>query len=453
MSSATSLPAPRSSSPSSSPTSRIAARTTCAPRRHLPGRRCPRCPSGLGNARLSVVRRFAAHLHGIDPATEVPPANLLPGRNCRATPYLYSEEDIIALMTAAEALRTPHREATYRTLIGLLAVTGMRIGEAIGLDRDDFDAASGVLTIRNGKFGKSRELPLHPSTVIALSDYLRRTDRPRRPPNTPALFVSTAGTRLLYTNVQNTFHQLVGRAGIAPRSAACRPRLHDLRHAFAVRTLLMLIAMAMTRAPGLRCCRPISATSTLARRTGISRPLRSCCSWPVTVWSDRSEVAHDRPCHDLAGVLHRSSDPSAASQPAYTRRLSGHPAADAGLRLRAAEHGALQAGHQRPRCRAGRRLPRPPRAPSGQRRANPERSACRDPIVVPLCGASPPRACRDDRTGARNSAETLRAKARDVPDRAGTRRAARRTRPVDLDRAARPRLLGSPLKPGCGRPN
>ena len=117
--------------------------------------------------RLSVVRRFAAHLRGIDPATEVPPANLLPGRTCRATPYLYSEEDIAALMTAASALRTSHRKATYRTLIALLAVTGMRIGEAIGLDRIDFDAINGLLTIRKGKFGKSRELPLHPSGVVA----------------------------------------------------------------------------------------------------------------------------------------------------------------------------------------------------------------------------------------------------------------------------------------------
>ncbi|TJV89387.1 MAG: integrase, partial [Mesorhizobium sp.] len=86
------------------------------------------------SARLSVVRRFATHLRGIEPATEVPPCDLLPGRSCRATPYLYSQEDASALMTATAALRTPHREATYRTLIGLLAVTGMRVGEAIGLD-------------------------------------------------------------------------------------------------------------------------------------------------------------------------------------------------------------------------------------------------------------------------------------------------------------------------------
>jgi len=83
----------------------------------------------------------------------------------RATPYLYSESDIAALIAAAGTLRTPHRVATFRTLIALLAVTGMRVGEAIGLDRDDFDSVIGLLTIRNAKFGKSRQLPLHPSTV------------------------------------------------------------------------------------------------------------------------------------------------------------------------------------------------------------------------------------------------------------------------------------------------
>ena len=103
---------------------------------------------------------------------------------------------------------------------------------------DDFDAINGLLTIRNGKFGKSRELPLHPSSVNALSDYLRRTDRPPRRRSASALFVSTAGTRLLYTNVQNTFHRLVRCAGLVPRSASCRPRLHDIRHSFAVRTIL-----------------------------------------------------------------------------------------------------------------------------------------------------------------------------------------------------------------------
>jgi integrase len=188
--------------------------------------------------RLSIVRRFAVHLHGIDPANEAPPTDLLPGGNRRATPYLYSEADMAALMAAAAILHTPHRVATYRTLIGLLAATGMRVGEAIGLDRDDFDAANGLLTVRHGKFGKSRELPLHPSTSTALSNYLDRRDRPSKAADTLAFLVSTAGARLLYTNVQLTFRQLVRRAGLQPRSAMCRPRLHDLRHGFAVNTIL-----------------------------------------------------------------------------------------------------------------------------------------------------------------------------------------------------------------------
>jgi len=198
----------------------------------------PEADRSWAAARLSVVRRFAVHLRGIDPATKVPPVDLLPGRTRRATPYLYSEQDIAALLAAAGTLHPPHRVATYRTLSARLAVTGMRVGEAISLDRDDLDAVNGMLVIRNGKFAKSRELPLHPSTVTALGVYLCRGDRPHQPPNMPALLVSTAGTRLLYTNVQVTFHQLVRRAGIKPRSAACRPRLHDLRHGFATRTIM-----------------------------------------------------------------------------------------------------------------------------------------------------------------------------------------------------------------------
>lgn len=190
------------------------------------------------SCRLTVVRGFATHLHAIDPATEVPAADLLPWKRCRATPYVYTDDEIVALIAAAETLRTPHRVATYQSLFGLLAVTGMRVGEAIGLDRDDFDSSEGLVEVRKGKFGKSRELPLHPSAVDALHDYLRRRDRPRSAASTSALFVSSAGTRLLYCNVQCTFRQLVSRAGLKPRSAKCRPRLHDLRHSFAIRTVL-----------------------------------------------------------------------------------------------------------------------------------------------------------------------------------------------------------------------
>jgi integrase len=113
-----------------------------------------------------------------------------------------------------------------------------RIVEAIALDQGDIDTSDRVLTVRLTKFGKSRELPVDRSTVDALQTYLRRGDRPRGAARTPAVLVSTAGTRLLYCNVQWTFHRLVQRAGLRPRSAGCRPRLHDLRHRFAVHTML-----------------------------------------------------------------------------------------------------------------------------------------------------------------------------------------------------------------------
>ena len=187
--------------------------------------------------RLAEVRLFARHLRTLDEATEVPPDDLLPARARRATPYLYTPQEVADLMRATEILRGSHVQATYRTLIGLLATTGMRIGEAIGLDRDDFDAGNGIVTIRHGKFDKARVLPLHPSTVAALDDYLRRDDRPRER-NTPTLLISSTAKRLRYTTVQPIFQKLLRHCGIAPHSATCRPRIHDLRHSFAVSTIV-----------------------------------------------------------------------------------------------------------------------------------------------------------------------------------------------------------------------
>lgn len=188
--------------------------------------------------RLSAVRGFARYLHTLDPATEVPPADLLPSRACRANPYLYSDDDIAALIGAAASLRTPTRQVTVQTLIGLLVVTGMRVGEVIALDRGDVDLARGLLLIRHAKFGKSRQLVVHPSTVDALRRYLRLRDRLDPAPSTPAVFVSTTGTRLRYCNVHSTWQRLVRHAGLTPRSASCRPRIHDLRHSYAVATML-----------------------------------------------------------------------------------------------------------------------------------------------------------------------------------------------------------------------
>jgi integrase len=188
--------------------------------------------------RLGAVRGFARYLHEIDPRVEVPAADLLPDKSGRAVPYLYTDEQIAALMHAAGTLRIAHKTATFQTLFGVLAATGMRVGEAVGLDRSDFDADTGTLTVRNAKFGKSRELPLHPTTTSALTRYLRRRDRPQPIGATEALLLSSVGTRLWMSDVQTCFRALRARAEILPRSAACRPTLHSLRHSFAVRTLL-----------------------------------------------------------------------------------------------------------------------------------------------------------------------------------------------------------------------
>ena len=198
-------------------------------------------PAGDANwwaFRLSVVRGFASYLHALDPAHELPPKDLLPRQTRRMTPYLYSEQEIQALMAATSSLSSPLRQTTYRTLIGLLSVTGMRVGETIRLDDNDVDLRHGVLTVRETKFGKTRELPLHRSTVDALRAYRRLRDRHQPTRVSDAVLISPAGTRLLYCNVSHTFVQLVERAGLRPRSARCRPTLHGLRHSFAVRTLL-----------------------------------------------------------------------------------------------------------------------------------------------------------------------------------------------------------------------
>lgn len=188
--------------------------------------------------RLTVVRGFARYLCTLDPETEVPPVDLLPARSHRAVPYLYDDKEVVALMDAAHVLRFPLRVLTYRTLIGLLAVTGMRVGEAIRLDRGDLDFGHGLLTIHLSKFGKSRELPLHASTLDALAAYLKQRDELLPHPKAPSFFISPAGTRLLYCNVHWTFLRLVREARLKPRSSACRPRPHDLRHSFAVKTVL-----------------------------------------------------------------------------------------------------------------------------------------------------------------------------------------------------------------------
>jgi integrase/recombinase XerD len=194
-------------------------------------------PGWLG-MRMSAVRGFAEFCRSLDKTTPVPPKGLLSQGGKRATPYLYTEAEIEALCHAALTLRGPVRQATYRTLVRLLAATGMRIGGAAGLDAADLDRGEGILLVREAKFDRHRLLPLHPSTTAALIDYRRDLEAAMPGLETPALLVSGHGTRLLTVNIGATFRQLVALAGLAPRSASCRPRPHDLRHSFAVRTLI-----------------------------------------------------------------------------------------------------------------------------------------------------------------------------------------------------------------------
>jgi integrase len=194
-------------------------------------------PSYLSK-RLCVARGFARHLQAFDPAAEVPPAGLLPRGKSRATPYLYSGEDIAALMSAARSLKPRLRAATYETFVGLLTVTGARVGELIRLDREDVDWDEGVLTVRYSKFGRSRELPLHPSAVGALRAYAQVRDQLCPQPEAPSFFVSATGKRLVYVTIQQTFSQLARAAGLTARPDRCRPRIHDTRHSFACATLL-----------------------------------------------------------------------------------------------------------------------------------------------------------------------------------------------------------------------
>jgi integrase/recombinase XerD len=187
--------------------------------------------------RLRAVRTFARYLHAHDPACEVPSLELLPAKKYRPAPYIYTDAQITALLAGASTLSPPFRAATFRTLIGLLACTGLRIGEALGLDCADVDLDNGVLTVRNAKFGKSREVLLHPSTVQALVEYAQLRDRLCPQPTASSFLLTTRGTRPSHPTICQPFHKLVKQAGIT-HPAGRSVRVHDLRHRFAVMTLL-----------------------------------------------------------------------------------------------------------------------------------------------------------------------------------------------------------------------
>ena len=186
--------------------------------------------------RLGAVRGFARYMTTIDASTEVPPSGVFGGQAPRPTPYLWSERDISRLLKAATELQSPFRAATYESFLGLLAVSGLRSGEAIGLQAGDVDLDAGVITVTQAKFGRARLIPLHSSTTTKLASYACRRDElhPRRRSTT--FFVSQVGTSLNSSTVNHTFRQLV--TSLALDGGDVHPRMHDLRHSFAVRTLI-----------------------------------------------------------------------------------------------------------------------------------------------------------------------------------------------------------------------
>ena len=186
--------------------------------------------------RLAIARGFARYLRALDPATEVPPAGVFPTRRHRPTPFLWSQRDICRLLESTRALRPALRAATYQALFGLLATCGMRVGEAVGLDRDDVDLRAGVITIRHAKFDRTRLVPLHPTVTEALSRYATERDRLCPRPRARAFFVSSAGTRLDRSGVGNTLRKITTALGM--RTESVHPRAHDLRHSFAMDTLI-----------------------------------------------------------------------------------------------------------------------------------------------------------------------------------------------------------------------
>jgi site-specific recombinase XerD len=190
--------------------------------------------------RLTMVRIFAQFRSAVDRRTEIPPQGLLPYRYRRKTPYIYDDEEISRLLKAAIHLQsaTALRALTYTTLFGLIASTGMRISEPIALDCKDVDLTQAILTIRCSRFGKTRLVPIHSSTVDKLEEYSRLRSRIFIRPKSPSFFVSERGTRLTHWSVRYTFVKLSHEIGLRAPHDSHGPRVHDMRHTFAVKTLL-----------------------------------------------------------------------------------------------------------------------------------------------------------------------------------------------------------------------
>lgn len=200
----------------------------------------PNCQPYRWALRLSVVRCFARFRLASDPRTEIPPKYLLSHRYRRKIRDIHSDEDVSNLLKAAKQTRSPRGlwADTNFTVLGLLAATGMRVSEVLALDRQDVDLSKGIIIIRNAKFGKSRAIPIHQSTVKTLRAYKRLRDSIILPPKSNSFFVSERGVRMTAKFVGKKYLVLARQAGIRSPKGSVGPRLHDLRHRFAIRTML-----------------------------------------------------------------------------------------------------------------------------------------------------------------------------------------------------------------------
>lgn len=204
----------------------------------------PGASSVTQSDRLGMVRRFALWRAAADPRTEIPIAGLLPRRYQRPAPYIYSDEEVERIVSCARRLPSERglRGPTFSTLYGLLASTGMRVGEAVGLDRKDVQLRQGVVSVREGKFGKSRFVPVHASASEALANYAARRDAVITAPSTSAFFISEGRRRVSALSAMDNFVRVSRAIGLRPPGEGRRrgrgPRLHDFRHRFAVRTIL-----------------------------------------------------------------------------------------------------------------------------------------------------------------------------------------------------------------------
>jgi len=197
------------------------------------------CQPAHRTTRLGRVRHFAEYLSAVDPRTEIPPQGLLPHRYHRKSPYFYSDREVAQLIQAAQKIPSPKglRAATYSTLFGLLAVTGMRLGEATGLDRQEVDLDQDLLRVRQTKFNKSRWVPIHPTTRERLQRYRRLRDQICPHPQSPSFLLSEQGTRLTGWIVRRWFIRLSHQIGLRQPTDHHGPRIHDLRHRFVIETL------------------------------------------------------------------------------------------------------------------------------------------------------------------------------------------------------------------------